>query len=255
MVDLAQEQGRYTLERGELEASGATPIAIQNAIRRLVAKRRVAVPRRGFYVIVPLEYRAAGSPPASWFVDDLMRFLAQAYYVGLLSAAAIHGAAHQAPQELQVLTTTPIRPISVGRVRLRFVVKAALQETPVMSVQTDTGSMRVSTPEATALDLVRHVRVAGGLSNVATVLAELADRLEPRLLDAAIAGEAENACLQRLGYLLDRVGHPQLARPIARRISRTQPRWVRLDPGKRAAEGVKAEAWRVVVNSAIELDV
>jgi len=56
---------------------------------------RVACVRKGFYVIVPLEYQAIGSVPAEWFVDDLMRFIGQPYCAGCLSAAAIHGAAHQ----------------------------------------------------------------------------------------------------------------------------------------------------------------
>ena len=44
-----------------------------------------------------------------------------------------------------------------------------------MPVKTVTGSIRVSTPEATALDLLRYVAAAGYLSNVATVLHELAE--------------------------------------------------------------------------------
>ena len=40
----------------------------------------------------------------------------------------------------------------------------------VMPVKTVTGSMRVSTPEAAALDLLRDVAAAGSLATVATVL-------------------------------------------------------------------------------------
>src|SRR5207244_10392072 len=60
--------------------------------------------RRGFYVIVPPEYRVAGSLPAAWFIRDLMDYLRRPYYVGLLTAPSLHGAAHQAPQEFQVVT-------------------------------------------------------------------------------------------------------------------------------------------------------
>ncbi len=42
--------------------------------------------------------------------------------------------------------------------------------------------MRVSTPEATALDLVRFVTAAGHIGNVATVLAELSEELTPNLI-------------------------------------------------------------------------
>jgi len=47
------------------------------------------------YVLVPLEYLHAGAPPPSWFIDDLMKAMERPYYVGLLSAAGIHGASHQ----------------------------------------------------------------------------------------------------------------------------------------------------------------
>jgi hypothetical protein len=93
-------------------------VAIEAALRRLKRRGRIASPRRGFYVLVPVEYREAGCPPVSWFIDDLMRFLKQPDYVGLLSAAAIHGAAHQQPMLFQVVTDRPSRPVRVGRVRI-----------------------------------------------------------------------------------------------------------------------------------------
>jgi predicted transcriptional regulator of viral defense system len=67
--------------------------------------------REGFYVIVPLEYASSGILPPEWFIDELMKFLRQPYYVGLLSAAAIHGAAHQQPQEFHVVIPEALRSI------------------------------------------------------------------------------------------------------------------------------------------------
>ena len=104
-VEDLQARGRYTFTRAE-GASGKdrSDVALEAALRRLKRRGRIASPRRGFYVLVPVEYREAGCPPANWFIDDLMRFLKQPYYVGLLSAAAIHGAAHQQPMVFQVVT-------------------------------------------------------------------------------------------------------------------------------------------------------
>src|SRR5262249_54097721 len=86
LVDSYQASGRYALTREDaLRALGITEEALKKAVQRLVAKHRLAVPHRGFYVIVPLEYRDAGAPPASWFIDDLMKFHGQPYYVGLLT--------------------------------------------------------------------------------------------------------------------------------------------------------------------------
>ena len=178
-ADSLQGKGRYSFRREEaLDALGVSDEALQTAARRLTAKKRLVSPRRGFYVIVPLEYRSAGAPPPDWFIDELMKFQERPYYVGLLSAAALHGAAHQQPQEFQVVSDAPLRPTKAGRARLRFFTKRHFEPTPTLQMKTETGSMRVSTPEATALDLVRYASSAGHLANVATVLAELAEKID-----------------------------------------------------------------------------
>jgi hypothetical protein len=91
---------------------GPTLPLVPRRHRRIVATESFRVKRR-FNFPRPLEYREAGGPPASWFIDDLMRFLGQPYYVGLLSAAAIHGAAHQQPMVFQGRVV-----ICLGAVRL-----------------------------------------------------------------------------------------------------------------------------------------
>lgn len=253
-VDALQERGRYTFSREEaLAALGSTPIALKRAAERLKAKRRLATPRRGFYTIVPLEYRQSGAPPADSFIDQLMRFHGVPYYVGLLSAAEIHGAAHQRPQEFQVLAAQQLRPITVGRNRIRFFLKKDLERTPVESVKTASGQMRVSTPEATALDLVRFHDRVGHLSHVATVLAELAEKLDgARLVQAAEAGR-ESASAQRLGYLLERVGAGKTAAKLAKWIERRDPKTVLLVSGN-PAEAERDSRWRVIANQELELD-
>ena len=80
----------------------------------------------------------------------------------------------------------------------------------VLPRKTVTGSLRVSTPEATARDLLRDVAAAGTLSTVATVLHDLAEACDTgRLVEAAHTGELPHA--QRLGYLVD-LGRPEPAR-------------------------------------------
>ena len=61
------------------------------------------MPFRGFHLIVPPEYRALGCLPADQFVPQLMEHLGLVYYAGLLSAASLHGAAHQAPMVFQTI--------------------------------------------------------------------------------------------------------------------------------------------------------
>lgn len=253
-VEQLQSRGRYTFTRAEAETDTERSfVAAQTALRRLKQQGRVVSPRRGYYVIVPPEYRAAGSPPASWFIDDLMRYLGQPYYVGLLSAAAIHGAAHQQPMVFQVVTSKPTREMRAGKVAIRFSMSGLVERLPVIEQQTETGTMRVAAPETCAFDLVRYPEAAGHLSNAATVLAELAERLDARKL-VDVAPLVRLPDVQRLGYLLDAVGQSEVAAPLAEWLATKQPRAVLLRPG----EGTDAEAdprWHVAPNVELEVDV
>ena len=112
--------------------------------------------------------RPSGSPPASWFVDDLMQYCDCQYYVALLSAAALHGAAHQQPMVFQVMTDKLSAKMSVGRVTIEARRTRTIGRSPITRVQTETGTMAVSTAEATALDLVRFPRAAGYWNNIST---------------------------------------------------------------------------------------
>ena len=99
--------------------------------------------------------------------------------LGLLSAAQYHGAAHHRPQEFQVMLAKSRRPIPCGAVRVAFIVRKDIERVPVQSFNTPRGTVLVSTPEATAVDLVGYAAHVGGLDQVATVLAELAEKIDP----------------------------------------------------------------------------
>lgn len=255
LVDTLQSQGRYSFTREEaLDYLGVGDAAMQAAARRLLAKRRLVVPRRGFFVIVPVEYRSAGAPPPDWFVDDLMAFVDQPYYVGLLSAAALHGAAHQQAQEFQVVTSAPLRPIRAGRSRIRFFTKRTVERTATDRVKTETGSLRVSSPEATALDLVRYAPAAGHVAHVATVLAELAEKLDSKRLVEAAAADVELPHVQRLGYLLDLAGSQRVTEPLAAWLAGQRTRPVLLRPGRATADAARDARWQILANEQIEID-
>ena len=253
-VEQLQSRGRYTFTRAQAESdTGRSFVATQTALRRLKEHGRVASPRRGFYLVLPPEYRAAGSPPASWFIDDLMRYLDQPYYVGLLSAAAIYGAAHQQPMVFQVVTSKPTRDMLVGKVAIRFSTSRRVEQLPVANLQTETGTMRVATPETTAFDLVRYPAGAGHLSNAATVLSELAERLDARAL-VAIAPLVRLPDVQRLGYLLDAVGRAETAAALAEWLAGRHPRAVPLHPGD-SVDVDPDPRWHVLPNVTLEVDV
>ena len=139
IADLAVA-GRYCFtSRDAREALDVSADATKLALGRLARKKHVASPARGFHVILPPEYRSLGCLPAEQFVPELMRWLNQPYYAGLLSAAQFHGAAHHRPQEFQVMLTKPRRPIHCGHVRVAFIGRKRLHEVAVQSFKTPRG--------------------------------------------------------------------------------------------------------------------
>ena len=56
---------------------------------------------------------------------------------------------------------------------MTFIRSALTSSRPTISVNTPTGTMTVSTPEVTVLDMASAPEHSGGLSNVATVIADL----------------------------------------------------------------------------------
>lgn len=247
-------QGRYhfTIEN-LVTALLISPISARAAIRRQREKGRLATPLRGFHVIVPPEYRALGCLPADQFVPQLMEHLGLVYYAGLLSAASLHGAAHQAPMVFQVVVAGNRPGIHCGRVRVEFVARANVNEIPTVQRNTLRGVLRVSTPEATAFDLVGYPSHAGGLSNVATILAELAESMKASRLLA----EAEHSPLpwtQRLGHLLERAGIQNLADALAEHVSLRAKEYVPLRSRKPVAGALRDPRWRLMVNEEVEAE-
>lgn len=253
-VEDLQARGRYTFSDADARSALAlSDVALANALRRLRQSGRIVSPRRGFHVIVPTEYRSAGAPPPPWFIDDLMSYIGQPYYVGLLSAAAVHGASHEQSMAFQVVTDRPTRRAVAGRARIEFHASSIVGGTPCVDVPTDTDSMRVSTPEATAFDLVRFARACGGWGNVASVLTELAERLDGARLDA-LAEAYRTPDIQRLGFLLDAAGHPRLADPLLRALGSRRFRPVLLAVDEPQGEAVSTVPWRIVPNVDLEVE-
>ena len=212
------------------------------------------MPYRGFYVIVPPEYRALGCRPAEQFIPDLMEHLGEVYYAGLLSAAEYHGAAHHRPQVFQVVVAKPRRSIRCGRVIVDFIVKKNVGDMPTQSRNTPAGILKISTPECTALDLVGYLKQCGWLDNVATVLAELAEKLDSRKL-VEIAAGLPIVWAQRLGYLLESVGAAETAGSLADYVAMKNPVRAPLLSSASIKRSPLDRRWNLFVNAEVEAEI
>ena len=255
--------GRVVFSRGEArQALGVSDGALLDAAERQQRRQHLISPRRGFYVIVPPQYLAWGAPPPPWYIDDLMRHEGRPYYVGLLKAAELHGATHQAVMEFQVVTDKRLPKIRAGRSAIAFYYRkdmGAVSE-GIEDHKTDTGRMKVSTVELTLLDLLRYPHAAGGLDNIATIVSDLGDRISPGKL-AALSVSHERSVSQRLGHLLDRFGHSERAEALRAALPQGPAvPWVELEPSQ-AADPVfspepaeRDERWHVIVRRPPERD-
>ncbi len=247
-------RGRYHFSTEDVASElGGSVNAARAGLRRLKTKGLVASPHRGFHVFVPPEYQQLGCLPAEQFIPQLMERLAVPHYAGLLTAARYHAAAHQQPQRFQVIVPKNRPPIRCGRVEVEFVARHNAAEIPTEKVNTPRGFLAISSPEATAFDLVGYHDRCGGLDNVATVLAELAEKLDPERL-AKIGPLSPTPWAQRLGYLLERVGESSRTEPLAGFVARHATETTALIPGDDRQEAPRDERWKLRINADVEPD-
>lgn len=247
--------GRYHLTTGQLrDALGVSDAVARQMLGRLIRHKLVATPARGFYVIIPPEYRSLGCLPADQFIPALMAQLGLPYYVGLLSAAQYYGAAHQRPQEFQVFLEKNRSPIKCGAVRVAFIARKRLTEVPTRGFNTPRGTIAVSTPEATALDLAGYPGHAGGLDQAATVLAELAEHIDPELL-AQAAAIAPVPWAQRLGYLLEIGDAGDKTEALKAYVTANARNYAPLSPGTNENGVARSKAWKLTINTDVEPEI
>jgi predicted transcriptional regulator of viral defense system len=191
--------------------------------------------------------------PAEHFVDQLMKFWEEPYYLGLLSAAERHGAAHQRPQCCQVIVRKNRAALSCGEVRVEFIARGDLEKMPVATVNTPRGVLRYATPEVTALELVGYPNHAGGLSNIATVVAELAENLDAgKLLE--VARLSPISWSQRFGYLLELVGREDLAKTLEPFVREQAKSYAPLRRAAAISSAKRSAKWKLIINVEVEPD-
>ena len=252
--------GDYWFSRGQLveRFPDMKPESLARALTREVQKGVIFSPIQGFYVIIPDEYKARGVVPQSFYMDPMMDYLGRKYYVALLNAADLYGAAHQAPMSYHVMTEfPPLRDKETASYTTRFFTRLRLPLGFVDRRPVKTGYLNVSSPELTAVDLITFEHAVGGVSRAATVLAELAGKLHFHVLDASFLDVAPLASFQRLGHILDSVlGEKQQADDLMEMITRKRAitQFVPLKHNKPSVGAPTDKRWKVIVNQQIEVD-
>jgi len=255
-----ERTGRPCFSRDEV--AGAFPSlsasSIDSSLSRFRANGLIQAVHRGFYCVIPAHYVYVGKVPPSYYMDELMKWLGRPYYIALLSAAAMFGAAHQKPMVTQVMTELPCFNYSRNKndsVDWQF--RSCVSSQFVLRRNGENGQIAYSNAELTAVDLVRYSDSAGGLSSVATVLAELREATDFNGAGQGVFKTADLADVQRLGYIYDAIlGDCAQAETIHSELLtlRRDIKPVALYPGLPLDGAEVNRRWKVKVNNKIEVD-
>lgn len=259
-IENQQKKGgiSFSLNQLEEELPYFSEIAIRSALKRLSKKEKIVSIHKGFYLIIPPQYAHRGVLPPSLYMDSFMKYLGRPYYVGLLGAAALYGAAHQQPQEYFVITDFPVlRPTNKKGLKVNFISKKSIEQKLLLDRKTETGYLKVSSPELTACDLVKFEKRTGGMNRVATILNELVEEMNPLEFNPMLFVSSPTTAIQRLGYLIENViNSKNLANSLFKASQDYGLKFFRI-PLKVSAtiKGFSSDnRWKVIVNAEIEID-
>lgn len=231
---------------------------IKNELYRLSTKGVITSVYKGFYVIIPVQYAAKGIVPPFYYIDQLMTYINKPYYVSLLNAAEILGVSHQSPQRFSAMTVPPRTQVSsVKNKILTWVYRESIPERFLLAKNSETGTIRYSNAELTAVDLVQYSQYIGGLSRAATVLAELVELTDFRGKIEELLDFTTIATLQRLGYILEEVLEESEQADIIYSELNALVKRLTFKPLSSRIKNEKCEKnykWKIEINTEIEID-
>jgi hypothetical protein len=232
--------------------------SIFNSLYRLAIKKRIVSVYKGFYVIIPPQYAAKGIVAPTYYIDQLMAYIGKPYYISLLNAAELFGAAHQRSQRFSVMTVYPSANVSRAKNNiLDWVYKKDIPEKFLQTKNSETGVVRFSNPELTAIDLIQYEKHVGGLSRAATVLEELAAQTDFSKMSNDLFDYTSVATIQRLGFILESILEQNQQADILYEQLRNYGKRLNYIPLSTRSASKNAEKdthWKIYINTKIETD-
>ena len=229
---------------------------LRTDINRLISSKRIQNVYKGFYVIIPTQYRLKGVVPPTYYINELMEYIGKPYYVGLLSAAAIYGASHQRAMVTQIVTIGPRARTSNKNSLLDWNYRQQIPSELIESRNAEMGRINYSSAELTSVDIVQFASNIGGYQRAATVLAELVDVIDMSKMEGVLPYTTTTA-LQRFGYLLEFVLFEQDKADQLYDIIKKRNGYfnaVMMSSEHPASNDKKSNRWRVNMNINIEID-
>lgn len=249
-MDSRLAAGRVAFSLAELiKETGLSATAAKQQLMRQGERVVRPAEKHPFFLIVSPEHRSMGAPPVAWWLDDYFKWLGHPYYLALQSAAGTYGSNPQAIQVTQVMTDSPRRQITVGRLRIKVFVKRGIERTLTQPMANAYAPLRVSTPEATAFDLITYAPRVGGFERAVETLVPLVPLIRGAELKKVLQTEDRTASAQRLGYVLEKTGNQKLAKVVHDWLPRQIPVIPLAVGAPRSGDDAVIPRWRILNNS------
>jgi len=249
---LARGKYFFTKQDALLEL-GLTENQLRFQAYRLSKKKLLKRFGHDFFMIISPEHFVTGSLPPQWIVDAYMKHIDQDYYIGLLSAASFFGATEQQPMTFQVITNKKTKPIHLERGSIDFHTFNGCVDASKTTIKVPTGYAKISTPEQTMIDLLRFYEASGHLSNVVAVIQLLAEEINTITFTYVVEHEQTKSVLQRLGYILEILSLPKLAKIVETALEKRTIEYTPLRPDLPEKDGIKNSRWKIVINDEVDI--
>jgi len=177
-----------------------------------LAKKGAAVRlAKGKYLFVHPEIlysRKGFSEDPLLVIDELMSELERSYYVAYISAAHLHGIAHQLPFALHIAVARRKRKnIRASGISIQFVTIKQNRFFGIENMKYSDTKLKSSDLEKTVLDCLERPDLCGGISDVAIMISDSAKRIDWKKLVEYAKQFKNQALAQRLGYVLEKSLH------------------------------------------------
>lgn len=223
---------------------------------RLSDKGEIVNLRKGFYLIITPRYSSSKKLPIQLYCEKLFNHLNRNYYVGLFSAAKIHGASHQQVQRDYLITEQPkFIDISKNTIDIRFFTTRNWPDKNIQQKKSEAGIYKISSPALTIVDLIHHQTKLGGINRMLATIEELAEELTSADMEELLDWYPNKSTLQRFGFLLEELEiNENLQELIYGNLKSSKFFPVLLSPKSKEKAGAVDNRWKVDVNVKLESD-
>jgi len=238
------------------KATDGTINSLKLELHRLSKKGEVINLRKGFYLIIPPRYSSSKKIPIQLYCEKLFKYLNKNYYVGLFSAAKLHGASHQQIQRDYLITEQPkFNDISKKTIDIRFFTTRNCPDKNIQLKKSDAGIYKISSPALTIVDLIHHQTKLGGINRMLTTIEELAEELTSADMEELLDWYPNKSTLQRFGFLLEKLEiNEHFQELIYSNLKSSTFFPVLLSPKSKEKAGAVDNRWKVDVNVKLESD-